>query len=147
MADIGKSGGHMAELEYLYTNRGVLPWSPLVYLIGDRKMEGKCWESLGWLSGLRNIIQYHHRQTWGRRIQENVKEGEVERKRVRERERERGDLDSSNSPGHDLSTKQVSVFKVDSQHQGKNNILVSDSSLLLGMTLEMFPLHSLLPTG
>ena len=62
-------------------------------------------------------------------------ERDTERERERETEREKRGFDSSNSPGHYLSTKQVSLFKVESQHQGKYSTLVSDSSLLLGMTL------------
>jgi len=52
---------------------------------------------------------------------ERYRERETERDRQRETERERhkGDFDSSNSPGQDLSTKQVPVFQEDIQHMGK----------------------------
>ena len=33
----------MANVECLYTYRGVLSGRLLVYLIEDKKMEGKCW--------------------------------------------------------------------------------------------------------
>ena len=82
---------------------------------------------------------------------ERYRERETERDRQRETERERhkGDFDSSNSPGQDLSTKQVPVFQEDIQHMGKkkNSTLVAGSSLLLGLTLEMCPLQSQLPNG
>ena len=39
------------------------------------------------------------------------------RGREREREREEGDFDSSNSPGHDISKNQVSVFQEDIRHK------------------------------
>jgi len=65
----------------------------------------------------------------------------------REREREKGDFDSSNTPGYDFSTKQGSVFQEDIRHKGKTSTRVPDFSLLLGLTLEMCPLQSLLHDG
>lgn len=48
--DHGKSGGGMAELECLYTYRGVISRQPLVYLIGVQKMAGtylvKIWTAI-----------------------------------------------------------------------------------------------------
>lgn len=51
-------------------------------------------------------------------------------------ERETGNFDSRNSPGHALSAEQVSVFHVDIWFQGRNRTLDTESSLLIGMTLE-----------
>ena len=51
----GKSGGRKAELECVYTKRGVLSGPPLVYLIGDQKMEGKYWVKT-WTSILAEIF-------------------------------------------------------------------------------------------
>ena len=42
-ANNGNHGDRMDELVSLYTYRGILYGPPLVYLIGDRKMEGKYW--------------------------------------------------------------------------------------------------------
>ena len=56
-----------------------------------------------------------------------------------ESERERKDFNSSKSPGQDLSTEQVSVVQVDIRLQGRNSSLVHESSILIGMTLEMWP--------
>ena len=41
----------------------------------------------------------------------------------------------------------MSMFQVDSQHQGKTSTLVPDLPLLLGLTIGMCPLQSLLPAG
>ena len=70
-----------------------------------------------------------------------------ERERERESERNNGDFDSSMCSGHDLCTKYVSVFHKDIRHKGKTNTLIPYFSLLLGLTLEICPLQSLLPTG
>ena len=40
----GKRGDKMAMLVSMYTYKGTLYVPTLVYLIGDRKMERKCWE-------------------------------------------------------------------------------------------------------
>ena len=65
----------------------------------------------------------------------------------REGERERIRFDSRNNPGQELSDKQESVFQENIQHGGKTSTLVPVSSLLLGLTLELCPLQSHLPTG
>ena len=46
-----------------------------------------------------------------------------------------------------FSTKNVSVVQVDIQLQGRNSTLVPDSSILLGMTIDIWPLYSLLLAG
>ena len=67
--------------------------------------------------------------------------------REREREREKGHFDSSKGQWKDFSVKQVSVIQVDIRLQRRNSTLVPDSSLLIGMTLVIWHLHSLIPTG
>lgn len=56
----------------------------------------------------------------------------------RERERERH-FNSSNSPGHDLSTEQVSVVQVDIRLQGRNSTLVPEYSTLFASFLKCGP--------
>lgn len=69
---------------------------------------------------------------WKPREKEYVIEAETEKKREREI-----DFDSSNSPGQVLRTKQVSLVQVDIRNQVRNSTFVPDSSLLLGVTIEM----------
>ena len=64
-----------------------------------------------------------------------------------ERERDKGDVDSIKGPGHDLSTKYVCGFHEEIQHKWKSTTLVPYASILLGLTLKMSPLQSLLPAG
>ena len=77
------------------------------------------------------------------------KRREVERyiKREREMEKKKGDFDSSIIPTNDLRANLFSVFQENIRHKGKSSTLVPDYSLILGLTLEMCPLQSLLPTG
>ena len=62
-----------------------------------------------------------------------------------ETERDKADFNSSNGPGHDLSTKHPYVFWEVIQHEGKTTPLVPETSILLGLSLEISPLHSRLP--
>ena len=65
--------------------------------------------------------------------------------RKRNKDRNKGDFYSSNSLGHEVCDKQGSVVQVDIQIQLRNSTLVPISSLLIGVTLEIRPLHCLLP--
>ena len=59
--------------------------------------------------------------------------------RIRESDREReGDFDSSKCPRKYLNSKQVSVVQVYIQIQGTNRTLDPESSILVGMILEMW---------
>ena len=106
--DIGMSGGRIAYLECLHTNRGVISEAPIVYLIGDGQLEGKSLVKT-WISILAEIFQLGSPllKKKNSRIQEKLKEKDVER----QRERERGDFDSSINPGKDLMVKPVSVVQ------------------------------------
>ena len=46
--------------------------------------------------------------------------------------------------GHDLNPKEVSVLKLDIRPKGSNKALVPDPSILIGVTLKIWPLPSLL---
>ena len=52
-----------------------------------------------------------------------------------EREREIGDFDSRYCPGQDLSAEEVSVFQMYIPLQGRNSTLVTNSALLLGVSI------------
>ena len=76
--DNGKSVGIMAKFECLYTNRGVLSGPPVLYMIGDQKMEGKylvkTWSTIlveifHPESPQINLGQGDLRGKWGRNIQ------------------------------------------------------------------------------
>ena len=54
-----------------------------------------------------------------------------------ERDRDKGNFDSRNSPGQVPSSKQVSLVQVDVQLQERNTPLDPESSVLIGMTLEI----------
>ena len=77
------------------------------------------------------------------------RERSTDRGRGREREKEKykGDFDLRNSKGHYLSAVHVSGVQQDIRLQGRNSTVVPDLSLLIGMTLEICPLHSVLPPG
>jgi len=51
----------MADMDYLHPDRGGISGQPLVYLIGDWRMEGKYWVKT-WTGILSEIfLQDHHR--------------------------------------------------------------------------------------
>ena len=74
--------------------------------------------------------------------------GGFERKWRRETWRERGikEILIHPSPGHDLSFNHVYVSREVIWHKGKNTNILANSSILLGLALEMSPLQSWLPT-
>ena len=63
----------MSDLECHYTNRGVLSGPPLVYLIGDKKTEGKYWVKT-WTAVLADIC--HPGSPKVKLGQENYRENE-----------------------------------------------------------------------
>lgn len=64
-------------------------------------------------------------------------EREKSRQRKSERQEEINDsFDSSDIPGHNLSTAEWSVVQVDIRIQGRNRNLEHETSLLFDMTLE-----------
>ena len=67
------------------------------------------------------------------------------RESERGKKRERQKIFQETVQGKCPSTEQV--FQVDIQIQGRNSTLVPDTSILLGVTLEMQPLHSPCPSG
>ena len=95
MADSGKSRGRTAKLECLYAYGGVISGPPLVYLLGDQKMEGECWVRT-WTNILAEI--FHQGKTHVNLGQDDFREseggrrGEWWRERERDRERERQDI-------------------------------------------------------
>jgi len=102
---------------FLYQT-GVLTGPPLVYLIGNRQVEGKVFVKV-WTAPLVEIFHPGLPQVilW----QENSRE--IEGGRSKERESDKGVFDSIKGQGHDLSAKQVSVFQEDSGHKGKISTL------------------------
>ena len=85
-------------------------------------MEGKCWVKT-WTALL--AVIFHPGSPHINLEKQDLRENEEGRNRERERERERekGHLDSSNSPGHDLSSKQVHIFQEVIRHMGKTTLL------------------------
>ena len=77
--------------------------------------------------------------------------GESERAREKEikrrRERGKGAVDSSNRQWQDNFSKDMTLFKVDITQMGQTSTLVTESSLLPGLTPKMCALQSLLHTG
>jgi len=103
---------------------GSLSGPRILYLIRPRMTGINGWGTLGPFSWLLYFIHYHHRSTFGRRIQGTLKgvRGESERAREKEmkRRRERGTaaVDSSNREWQDNCSKNMSWCKVDIPQMG-----------------------------